>query len=143
MLYQLRLQHIDNFQIKSRCSHGRGSVLSRVRPGVDTLFKMNTTSKNAIRTNSLVAKKLLTDNTFYFVVRFSTALTETFLMQDPQEGVQGKRRFQNETILRALQRAFYNGTKSFAAVDRTTFSPVPLTSIALVCTIVCGCVSHS
>jgi hypothetical protein len=111
-------------------------VLSRVRPGIDELFNMNTKSKNTVRMNSAVAKKMLANNTFYFVVCLSVALTRTFLMQGPQDGVQGKDRFENEMILRALQRAFFNGTKSFAAIDHAKFSPVPLTSIALICTIV-------
>ena len=57
-------------------------------------------------------------------------------MRGSQDGVQGKRRFENKTILRALQRAFFNGTKSSAAIDPAKFNPISLSSIALVCTIV-------
>ena len=39
-------------------------------------------------------------------------------------------------ILRSLQRAFFGGAKSPAATDHARFDPIPLTSIALVCTIV-------
>ena len=46
-------------------------------------------------------------------------------------------------MLHALQRAFFGGPKSYAALNRTKFDPIPLGSIALVCTIVCTIVlSH-
>jgi hypothetical protein len=48
----------------------------------------------------------------------------------------GKRRFESETVIRALQRAFFNGSKGPAATNRSKFDPIPLPSIALVCTIV-------
>ena len=97
---------------------------------------MTAKGSNVVRKNSAVAKNLLANNTFYFVVCVSILLTETTLMRDSQDGVQGKRRFENHVILRALQHAFYNGAKSPAATDRVRFDPVPLASIALVCTIV-------
>lgn len=99
---------------------------------------MNTKRKNVVHQNASVAKKLLANNTFYFVVRHGTFIisTEFIVMRDSQDGVQGKRRFENKTVLRALQRAFFNGTKSFAAVYHTKFNPIPLASIAIVCTIV-------
>jgi hypothetical protein len=55
--------------------------------------------------------------------------------------VAGKRRFESETVLRALQRAFFNGSKGPAATNRSDFNPILLPSIALVCTIVRDSVS--
>ena len=63
-------------QIKSRCSHGRGLVLSRIRSDIDSLFDMNTKRKSVVHKNSRIANNLLENNTFYFVVCVSIAPTK-------------------------------------------------------------------
>lgn len=71
--YQPRLPDANSKQIKGRCSHGRGAVLQHVRPIVDGLFNMNTKNPGVVRKNAALAKKLLSDNAFYFVVRVPIA----------------------------------------------------------------------
>ena len=65
--------------IKGRCSHGRGAVLQHVRPVIDALFTVNTKKAAVVRKNAALVKKLLLNNTFYFVVRISIVHTKITL----------------------------------------------------------------
>lgn len=107
--------------IKARCPHGRGAILLRVRPVIDKQFKMSG-NPAIINENSALANTLLYHNTFYYV-----------------DNVEGRRRFESETMLRALQSAFYSGPRSVAAKNQLKFDPIPLPSIALVCTVIEHC----
>ena len=65
---------MNNPKIKGRCAHGRGAILHRVRPVIDSLFNINTGSQTVVRKNAETARKFIKNNAFYYVVSIELCL---------------------------------------------------------------------